>query len=86
MDAIKTSENVEFEVIYADGTRHHVNEGILFEVQNNQFTFHNGTDRAEVLISVAEAAAEAVGGILLNDEERFSLSYKIVNRLLGTEP
>ena len=85
MEAIKTSQNVEFDVIYADGTRRHVNEGVLFEVQNNQFIFHNGTDRAAVLISVAEAAAEAVGGILLNDEERFSLIYNIANRLLGTE-
>lgn len=86
MEAIKTSKNVEFDVIYADGTRHHVSEGVLFEVRDDKFTFHNGTDRAEVLIAVAEAAAEAVGGICLNDEERLAMGLHLGKRVLGTSP
>ena len=86
MEAIKTSKNVEFDVIYADGTHHHVSEGVLFEVKDDKFTFHNGTDRAEVLIAVAEAAAEAVGGICLNDEERLAMGLHLGKRVLETPP
>lgn len=86
METIKTSKNVEFDVIYADGTRHHVSEGVLFEVKDDKFTFHNGTDRAEVLIAVAEAAAEAVGGICLNDEERLAMGLHLGKRVLETPP
>lgn len=63
MDTIKTSNNVEFDVIYADGTRRHVSEGILFEVENEKIVFHNGTDRPEVVVATAEAAAEVIGNM-----------------------
>lgn len=43
MEPIKTSKNVEFDVIYADGTRSHVREGILFEADGSSMVFHNGT-------------------------------------------
>lgn len=82
MEAIKTSKNVEFDVIYADGTRHHVSEGVLFEVKDDKFTFHNGTDRAEVLVAVAEAAAEAVGGLCMNDEERLKRACRLAYRVV----
>ena len=61
METIKTSPNVEFDVIYADGTRHHVAEGVLFEVKDEKLIFHNGTDRPEVMLAASEAAAEVVG-------------------------
>lgn len=83
MEAIKTSENVEFDVIYADGTRHHVSEGVLFEVKGDKLTFHNGTDRAAVIIAVAEAAAEVVGALGLNEAERALLIYNIHKRIFG---
>lgn len=60
MEAIKTSENVEFDVIYADGTRHHVAEGVLFEVENERIVFHNGTNRANVLFATLEAIIEVI--------------------------
>ena len=63
MERIKTTPNLEFDVIYADGTRRHVSEGVLFEIENNRVVFHNGTDRAEVLVAVAEAAAEVLGTV-----------------------
>lgn len=65
MEAIKTSENVEFDVIYADGTRHHVAEGVLFEVRDGKMFFHNGTNRPEVMLAASEAAAEVVGNMNL---------------------
>ena len=33
MEIIKTSSNMEFEVIYADGTRRRVKEGVLNEIR-----------------------------------------------------
>ena len=63
MEKIKTSTNVEFDVIYADGTRRHVTEGILFEVENERIVFHNGTERPEVIVAAAEAAAEVIGNM-----------------------
>lgn len=83
MEAIKTSENVEFDVIYADGTRHHVSEGVLFEVKDNKLTFHNGTDRAAALIAVAEAAAEVVGAMELKESEKALIMYNIHMRIFG---
>jgi len=35
MELIKTTPNLEFDAIYADGTREHVKEGILFGVEDN---------------------------------------------------
>lgn len=63
MEAFKTSKNAEFDVIYADGTRRRVTEGILFEVENERIVFHNGTDRPEVVVAVVEAAAEVIGNM-----------------------
>lgn len=62
---IKTAKNVKFDVIYDDGTRRHVTEGVLFEVENEQIVFHNGTDRLEVVAAACEAAAEVMGSIML---------------------
>lgn len=67
MEAIKKSPNVGFDVIYADGTRHHVAEGVLFEVKDEKLVFHNGTDRPEVMLAVSEGAAEVVGNMNLPD-------------------
>lgn len=83
METIKTSTNVEFDVIYADGTRHHVSEGVLFEVKDDKLTFHNGTDRAAALIGVAEAAAEVVGNMGLNEMEKALIIYNIHKRIFG---
>lgn len=58
METIKTTDNLEFDVIYADGTRKRVREGVLFEVENDTIIFHNGTDRPEVIVATAEAVAE----------------------------
>lgn len=83
MDEIKTSKSVEFEVIYADGSRYYVREGVLFEVKGNMLVFHNGTDRAAALIGVAEAAAEVVGAMNLTEAERALLIYNIHKRIMG---
>lgn len=60
MEAIKTSENVEFDVIYADGTRKHVAEGILIEAEGYRLTLHCGTSRASVVFATGEALAVAI--------------------------
>ena len=83
MEAIKTSKNVEFDVIYADGTRRHVTEGVLFEVENERIIFHNGTGRPAVLVAAAEAAAEVVGALRLSDAEKAMAIYNIHKRIYG---
>lgn len=58
MEIIKKTENLEFDVIYADGTRFQVKEGILFGVEDEKIIVHNGTDRLEVLYATAETVLE----------------------------
>lgn len=54
MEVIKTTSNLEFDVIYADGTRRHVKEGVLCEAAGNEIIFHNGTSDPAVVIASAE--------------------------------
>lgn len=63
MEKDKISENVEFDVIYADGTRRRVQEGILYEVEDDSIIFHNGTSRGAVLFATAEAALALIDNI-----------------------
>lgn len=76
MEPIKTSENVEFEVIYADGSRRRVREGILFEAEGKDMTIHNGTDRKEVLFTVPFAAIETIYCAGLEEEfDKYAEGY-----------
>lgn len=54
MEVIKTTSNMEFDVIYADGTRRHIEEGILHEACDGEIIYHQGTSRPEVIIASAE--------------------------------
>lgn len=54
MESIKVTENLEFDAIYADGTRRRVKEGILHEAYGNEIIFHNGTSDPAVIIASAE--------------------------------
>jgi len=67
MDAIKISPDTQFDVLYADGTKHHAAEGVLFEARGNDLIFHLGTSRPEVLFAVAEALTEAIDSMGLGD-------------------
>lgn len=61
METIKKSPNVEFEVIYADGERRRIQEGVLLEVEEDGFiTMHNGTDCAAVWFTVADGMLVAL--------------------------
>lgn len=59
----ETSKNLEFDVIYDDGTKKRVKEGVLHEVENEDIIFHNATDRPEVWIAAAEDMLKALGGV-----------------------
>ena len=85
MEEIKTSTNVEFDVIYADGTRKRVTEGILFGVENERIIFHNGTDRPEVVIAVVEAAAEVIGNMNLPVDMLEPILINILNNITRME-
>ncbi len=55
METIKQTPNLEFDVIYADGTRKRVKEGLLYEAEESGYMiFHNGTDQPAVLLAAAE--------------------------------
>ena len=60
MEVIKATSNLEFDVIYADGTRNRVEEGILWEVKDEAVTFHLGTSRLSVLFAAVEDALRFV--------------------------
>ncbi len=85
MEAIKISEDVEFDVIYADGTRKRVSEGVLFGVEDERIIFHNGTDRPEVMIAVSEAAAEVIGNMRLPESVLRDLALKLLWNLHAEE-
>lgn len=67
MDPIKTSTNVEFDVVYADGTRQRVPEGVLFEADGDRMKIHVGACRVAVLFAVAEALTEVIQELGLGD-------------------
>lgn len=67
MEWIKTCLNTEFDVLYDDGTRSHVPEGVLFEANGEKMVLHLGTRRAEVLFAVAECLTEAIIAMDLGD-------------------
>lgn len=77
MEKDKISENVEFDVIYADGTRRRVKEGILYEVEDDSMIFHNGTNRCSVLFATAEAALVLIDNIGLT---------KLFGRYIRSDP
>lgn len=61
METIKKSPNVEFEVIYADGERKRVQEGVLLGVEEDgSITLHNGTDCAAVWFAAADGMLVAL--------------------------
>ena len=61
METLKVSPNVEFEVIYADGEKMRVQEGILFGLDDEGgMIFHNGTDEPAVWLAAAEILLEAL--------------------------
>lgn len=61
METIKESPNVEFEVIYADGERKRVPEGVLLGVEEDgSITLHNGTDCAAVWFAAADGMLVAL--------------------------
>lgn len=84
-DIIKTCKKVEFDVIYDDGTRRHVTEGVLFEVENERIVFHNGTDRPEVIYATAEAAAEVVGNMNLPIHQLEVVIDRVLQKFDGSE-
>lgn len=61
METIKTSPNVEFDVIYADGTRKRVREGVLLEAEATGYIIlHNATDRPAVWCAATETMLMAL--------------------------
>lgn len=67
MECIKSSSNVEFDVCCDDGTSHHVIEGILMEVEEDEVILHLGTGRVSVLFAAVDALLTFVTSLGLHD-------------------
>lgn len=50
-------------------------------MEDERIIFHNGTDRPEVMIAVAEAAAEVIGNMRLSESVRRNIAIKITCNL-----
>lgn len=99
METIKKCKNVEFDVIYDDGSRKRVQEGVLYEATvDGDIIFHNGTSRLEVLTAAAEKTLVSlltIGsgleilamGMVISDESRDALVRlaKFANDLLNID-
>lgn len=84
MKEIKTTNNLEFDLIYGDGSKERVKEGVLFEVKGNKVLFHSGTSRPEVILALPEAVTEVISKAKLTD---IFLQYieKKSDRILGND-
>ena len=92
METIKESPNVEFEVIYADGERKRVPEGVLFGVEEDNFmVLHNGTDCSAVWFAAADAMLVALNTcdalpkfvlLSLTETESFDALKKLAEEVL----
>lgn len=60
MEQYKKTENLEFEVLYADGTKKRINKGILFEeTKEGALDVHIGTDNQfNLLIAIIDAVGQ----------------------------
>lgn len=66
MEAIKTSKKVEFDVIYADGTRRHVSDGVLIEAEDQHMIVHIGASKVSVIFAAVEALTETIAELGLS--------------------
>lgn len=83
----KISKNVEFEVIYDDGERKRVKEGILFEAKpDNTTMFHLGTERKSVYKAFFEATMELAQAVIVpkktikKDHTTHTESFKVIHK------
>lgn len=75
METIKKGPNVEFEVIYADGERKRVPEGVLLGVEEDgSITLHNGTDCSAVWFAAAD-------GMLVDIHSCNAMPVFVMNRM-----
>ena len=68
MEVIKADNNTEFDVLYSDGTKNHVQEGLLLECKDNTIFLHMGTNRANVIFAAIESLFEFVIMLGLDDK------------------
>lgn len=68
MKQYKKSENIEFDVKYDDGSSKHVQEGILFEFNEEKIDMHLGTSRKECIFATVEALMETINDMELVEE------------------
>lgn len=67
MELIKKDSNTEFDVLYSDGSKAHVREGLLLECKDNKMILHLGTNRSGVLFAAVESLFEFIHMLGLQD-------------------
>lgn len=68
MEQYKKSKNVEFDVIYDDGSSKLIQEGILFEFNDEKIDMHLGTSRKECIFATVEVLMETINDMGLMEE------------------
>ena len=68
MEIIKADRNTEFDVLYSDGAKTHVQEGLLLECKDNKIILHLGTNRSNVIFAAIESLFEFVYMLGLQDK------------------
>lgn len=68
MKEIKRTSKVEFDVLYADGTKVHVEEGCLFSFKDKEIISHLGLSKASQLFAIPEAVFEVFHALGLLEE------------------
>lgn len=60
MEQYKKTSNLEFDILYADGTSKHIHKGILFEeTEDGMLDVHVGTkNQFGLLLAIIDAAGE----------------------------
>lgn len=72
---VKTTESLEFDIIYADGTRKHAAEGILLSVEGEEINLHVGTKRVGVMFGAADTLLKVIAelGLVEKFEEYLNM-------------
>lgn len=68
MELIKKTDNLTFTLNYSDGEKKEVEEGVLFSVKDEKMDIHIGTDRKEVLFTIAECLTGFIVATGLGEE------------------
>ncbi len=77
MELYKKTKNLEFDAVYADGTKKRIHKGILFEeTEKGTLDVHIGTDnQLNLLIAIVDAV-----GLMLQSMTRGKVTIRVIEK------